>query len=43
MLIGFDSQKKQLLSEQHIGKRHWVGVFHMSLPAERDMRVSPEL
>jgi len=43
MFIGFDSQEKQLLSERHIGKRHWAGVFHMSFIAELDMRLSPEL
>jgi hypothetical protein len=40
--MGFDSQKKQLLSERHIGKRHW-GVLHISLLPELDMRLSPEL
>ena len=27
MFIGFDSQEKQLVSERHIGKIHWAGVF----------------
>jgi hypothetical protein len=27
MFIGFDSQEKQLVSERHIGKIHWPGVF----------------